>query len=423
MTEEELAAFRASPHPERANPEYWEEPEPRKQNPFTVHPGGAGSTLFRPARFPDPGSIPPRQWLYGDLLLRRYLTVLAAPGGVGKTSLTMGIGLSLACNRPLLGDRVHAGGCRVLFCSLEDSEDEFDRLTAAFARHHRLDVDELRGRVFVRFGREAPLVLAALSSGEMVYPDEEAMTHFVREEGIGAVMVDPWVNAHMLNENDNAQVNEAARAIIRVGQATGAGMLASHHTRKGAEAGNAEASRGAGALTNASRVTYTLTPMDEKSAETSGIAEDERPFYTRLARAKANLSPRDKARWFRLRSVNLGNGTPDYPEGDNVQAVESYQPAGVFSRLSDADVDEALAEIDRGGPGPGERYTDSAKGGATRWLGHYLVKRFGMNETQAKAIVTTWLKNGLLVVRDYTDFRQRKTVSGLYVDRSKRRPV
>ena len=36
-----------------------------------------------PAPLPDPASIPPREWLYGTRLIRRFVSVLAAPGGAG----------------------------------------------------------------------------------------------------------------------------------------------------------------------------------------------------------------------------------------------------------------------------------------------------------------------------------------------------
>jgi len=42
-----------------------------------------------PALLPAPESIPPREWLYGNRLIRRFVSVLAAPGGVGKSALAL----------------------------------------------------------------------------------------------------------------------------------------------------------------------------------------------------------------------------------------------------------------------------------------------------------------------------------------------
>jgi hypothetical protein len=61
----------------------------------------------------------------------------------------------MVVGRALLGDYVHAR-CGVLCCSLEDSEDEFDRRVAAAMLHHGLDPALLAGQVHVINGRGVP---------------------------------------------------------------------------------------------------------------------------------------------------------------------------------------------------------------------------------------------------------------------------
>jgi hypothetical protein len=51
----------------------------------------------------EPSEIPPRQWLYGHLFIRRYLTETIAPGGLGKSSLAIAESLALVTGRNLLG--------------------------------------------------------------------------------------------------------------------------------------------------------------------------------------------------------------------------------------------------------------------------------------------------------------------------------
>ena len=41
-------------------------------------------------------------------------------------------------------------------------------------------------------------------------------------------------------------------------------------------------------------------------------------------------------------------------------------------------------------------------------------------EGQAREIIKTWVKNGVLVRRDYENPKTRKAVKGLFVDASKR---
>ena len=77
-------------------------------------------------------------------------------------------------------------------------------------------------------------------------------------------------------------------------------------------------------MRDAGRLDYTLIPMSEDEANSFGIEPKERRFYLRLDSAKVNLlPPAASASWFRLVDVRLGNVTPDYPEGDRVQTVES----------------------------------------------------------------------------------------------------
>lgn len=57
----------------------------------------------------DQGEIPPRVWLLSTVLCRRFVTVLAASGGAGKTTLILAWALSLAVGRAIAGDHVHRG--------------------------------------------------------------------------------------------------------------------------------------------------------------------------------------------------------------------------------------------------------------------------------------------------------------------------
>lgn len=52
----------------------------------------------------DPSTIPPRPWLYGQHLIRKQVSVTVAPGGVGKSSLTICEALAMVSGRELLGD-------------------------------------------------------------------------------------------------------------------------------------------------------------------------------------------------------------------------------------------------------------------------------------------------------------------------------
>lgn len=365
--------------------------------------------------------IPPREWLYGVIMLRKYVTVLVAPGGVGKTALTVVMALALASGRKLLGDAVHAQ-CNVLLCCLEDPEDEMDRRIAAAMIRHDLDDADLAGRVFHVNGRTRRLVIAApyVGGGEIVYPDKDALIEQITQHQIGAVFVDPFVNSHELDENDNPQINAAIRAWAEIGETTGCAIFLVHHTRKGAIAGDMDSGRGASALVAACRVGLTLTAMSHEEAAKYGILEADRRTYIRMDDGKANLAPpSDRARWFHLASVPLHNGTPDYPNGDNVQAVEEWIPPSIFEAQTPQALNAALDQI-AAGPAPGIMYAPTQRGDNGRWVGQVLVDLLGVPEGQAKSMIASWIKSGLLEITEFRHPDLRKDRPGVRVINSLR---
>jgi len=116
----------------------------------------------------DPATLPRRPWLYGRHLLRRQVAVTVAPGGVGKSSLTICEGLAMASGRDLMGEWV-ARDLRVWLFNLEDPRDELQlRITAAM-QHHGVAPDEIAGRLFVDTGRERDLCTAVADrNGTMI---------------------------------------------------------------------------------------------------------------------------------------------------------------------------------------------------------------------------------------------------------------
>lgn len=381
----------------------------------------AAPLVITPAALPDPRTIPPREWLYGVYMLRRYLTVLVAPGGVGKTALTIAQGLALAAGKPLLGDYVHQR-VNVLYCGLEDPAEELDRRIAAAMIHHRLDAEEIGGRVYAFNGRDRRLQMATLQQGtlEIVYPDKAELTKFLTDHEIGAVFVDPFVNSHDLDENSNPHINAAARAWAEVANEAGCAITLVHHTRKGAVAGDADSGRGASALVNAARVALTLSTMSEDDASRYGVSADQRRLHIRLDDPKANLAPpADKARWFRLVGVALGNGTPEYPAGDNVQTVEQWEPPSPWEGITMAQAVDILEAIERG-PSPGEQYTSSRRGRSNgRWAGNVVLTETDRTDAQAAAIIKAWVTESVLIEGDYHSPEMRKSVAGLTVNEGK----
>lgn len=71
----------------RGNTDAWAAWDQHVAAPALLH---AAPLAADPATLPAPATIPPREWLYGSRLIRRFVSVLAAPGGVGKSALALG---------------------------------------------------------------------------------------------------------------------------------------------------------------------------------------------------------------------------------------------------------------------------------------------------------------------------------------------
>jgi hypothetical protein len=383
-------------------------------------PGGQQPTSLPlvaiPARLPDPASIPPREWLYGTRLIRRFVSVLVAPGGTGKTNFVIGCALALVTGRAILGDTVHHR-VNSWILNLEDPMEELERRVAAMMMCHKIARADVEGRLFLNSGRERPLCIIQPSAdgyGLVTYPDKEKLIEAALAANAGHIVVDPFVKSHSMEENNNPQMDAAAQAWAEVAHATGAAVDLMHHTRKGPVL-DIESSRGGKALTDAARVGQILAPMSKDEAEDLGIPELDRWQYIRLDDAKVNMSPRaGRARWFKMEMESLGNRTVDYPNGDNVAALAPWEPPAPWTAMSSVDLNEAL-DIIAAGPEPGALFSPARQGKAARWVGDVLVDQLGLTEDQARELVAAWIKNGLLMKQKYHDPAQRKERTGVIV--------
>ncbi|MFN7305029.1 MAG: AAA family ATPase, partial [Acetobacteraceae bacterium] len=242
------------------------------------------ATPFEPDQL---AKLPPREWVYGHFLIRRFVSVLGAPGGTGKTAYAIAVGLAVALGRPLVEEPVHSQGA-VWIYNLEDPREELLRRVQAALIAHGIRPATMTGRLYLDSGRDQPLILAVrLPDGSTVAtPIADALIAELIRREVRLLIVDPFVKSHRLEENRNEQVDFAATLWSRVADAAGCAILLVHHFRKGGVAGDADAFRGASALVDAARAAVALRSMDDGEAKRFGIAEEERWFYVRADNAK-----------------------------------------------------------------------------------------------------------------------------------------
>jgi hypothetical protein len=369
----------------------------------------------------DTGTIPPRGWLLGTQFCRRFISSLQAGGGVGKTALRVLQYLSMATGRSLTGERVFQR-CRVLLVSLEDDQDELRRRILAARIHHGISADELRGWLFLAApGASAGKVMVDTGDGPVRGTLADAIEEVVVRRKIDVVGLDPFVKAHGVEENSNTAIDAVVQTLADMAARHDIALDVPHHISKGpADPGNANRGRGASAMKDGARLVYTLTPMAPEEAETFGVQGEDRRLLIRMDSGKVNIAPpMSAAKWFRLVGVNLGNATATYPNGDEVQTVEPWEPPDTWGSMSSALLDRILTAI-AAGLTDGNFYTDGPNA-KDRSAWRVVVQHApSKTEGQARQIIRTWVDNGVLVSFDYTNPRTRKEVRGLKVDDSKR---
>src|SRR5581483_7782417 len=105
---------------------------------------------------------------------------------------------------------------------------------------------------------------------------------------IGFVVIDPFVETHEVDENDNAQVKAVAALWREVARRCDCAVVLVHHTGKPPAAapdgwvGSLSASRGASSLAGVARIVRTLFCMSERDAEKLGLAPEDRHRWVRL---------------------------------------------------------------------------------------------------------------------------------------------
>lgn len=342
--------------------------------------------------------IPARQWLYGRHLLRQYVSVDIAAGGIGKSSLKIGEALAMASNRDIYGQGLYGDPLRVWLYNLEDPADETERRIHAAAKRFGLTPNDLGGRLFTDTGRDQPLIIAEeLPTGVRINtPVVEAIVSEINERNIDVMVVDPFVSSHTVSENDNNKIDAVAKLWAKIAGRCNCSINLVHHIRKqnGAEA-NAESGRGAVALIGAARSVAVYNRMSPEDATQLGVPEDEVRFFFRVENDKANLAPPEKATWYRMNNQDLDNG-------DQVGVACPWSAPDPFEGITPRHVYAVQKAI-----GEGEwRENVQTK---DKWVGVPVACALGLDvedkrhRSRISSMLRTWLHNGLLEVVEKED--------------------
>lgn len=375
---------------------------------------------------PAADSIRPRPWLLGYWMMRGAVTLIAAPGGTGKTSLLTSMILASATGRDLIGAKP-LRPLIVAFLGLEESEEEIHRRFAAAMLHYGIGAEEIADRVYYLDGRTYRFSAAWTDGNGNVNetPQVAELTMWLQMIGVDLLFADPLALAHSAPENDNTAMAAVLSIFSGIAANCDCGVGIIHHTRKGATAGDPDSIRGAGALVNHARIALGLSQIDDATREQFKLSKEDARGLVRIDDLKLNYSPKAaECRWVRLESVTLGNRTDDYPYGDSIQVPVLWEPPDQESLFTPTIANEVLDIIDKGlGT---ERYSaaNAAAGNAAYKVVQQAMRSRGheMSDAEARKVIKGWLTCSPQILREesYKSEAYRKHKLGLFVNNGNR---
>jgi hypothetical protein len=343
-------------------------------------------------------ALSPREFIYHKWYMKGAITILIAPGGRAKSSLTLSQAIDVSCGVDRLGAKL-VRPRPVFLYNAEDPIAELERRAEAYMVFHDFTNEQkqlVQRNLHLQSGADGLLLFATQDRSDVITNEAlvKSLVDYILLHKIELVILDPLVTLHNVQENDNTGMTQVADVFKRIVSATNVAMLIAHHSRKvqrGSGALDANDGRGAVAVINSARIVMNINDVgsQEKAAEFQ-ITDDLWRYIIVSTGDKTNLSARDQSVFvFRLNSVLADNATDEY-EADNTVAISQH----LFVRkvgLGDDETLEVLAALDKPQPvgvNPGHgNYIGRLIADAADW-------NFDGKNVRAdiKAVIASWLK-------------------------------
>ena len=226
--------------------------------------------LLNPVSVADVFTSPsaPPQFIWDGYLPRGVVSLFAAHGGTGKSTLALMLGICVTAGRPLFG--VDTVQCKTLFVSLEDSAHIVRHRIAFICRTWGINPSELEGNLLVVDGTENPELFSANSRNDgSTTPTYEALKTIIRATDVGLLIIDNASDAYGGDEIQRRQVRAFIRSLVEVARLTDCAVMLLAHvdksTSRGRKAEGGESYSGSTAWHNSARSRLFMTRGEDGS--------------------------------------------------------------------------------------------------------------------------------------------------------------
>jgi hypothetical protein len=286
--------------------------------------------VVEPHSFPDERTLPLWDWLYGKHLLRGTVSITAAFGGTGKSSLSVVEALAMTSGKGLLCHHHVPRPLRVLLINLEDNRNAMDKRIAAAVKHYKLKPVDIGGRLFTLAKNEFKLLIAEYGVKNGGVKRNEAainsLIEFITANKIDVVSIDPLINTHGVNESSQ-DMQKVIACYDDIADKANCAIHLWHHMRKpGGEEVTIESIRGATAIVDACRSSRILVNMTKAEADKlRHNQKDPRFYFQEFSGRRTFAPPAHEATWYELASITLDN-SPLF--GDDLGVVTPWLHPG-----------------------------------------------------------------------------------------------
>lgn len=184
--------------------------------------------LIRPTQWKGV-EIEPMRWLATHRVPEDDVTILAGDGGLGKTTLALQLGVSVACDLgDWLGTTTLSGP--VIFYSAEEPESEMRRRLDRVARKRGIDPDDIK-RLFFHFAEADKALLGLSTSMGTIAPTPtfQALCRSVMDVRPALLIVDSVAAVFGGNQNDRVQARTFVTMFRRLAREAGCAIVLLDH--------------------------------------------------------------------------------------------------------------------------------------------------------------------------------------------------